>query len=88
MTDVVREHAIDERLVPDTPALGFLTEAREDGGVQSNRNQLARVITERRAADAPHRAKLSVRRLRHIREINLPRRLRTLTFLFGSLAAR
>jgi len=88
MTDVVREYAIDECLVPHAPAFRFLPEASEDGRIQPNRNQLTRLVTEQRTADAAHRPQLLAGGLRYVREINLSRCPRTQTFPGGSPAAR
>lgn len=87
MADIVREYSVDQRLVSDTSAFGFLAEARENARIQPDRDELTRVIAERRSAHAPHRAELVLGGLRQIREINLSWRPCTRTFLSGSLAA-
>lgn len=88
MTNVVREYSIDQGLVPDAPTLGFLSEAREDGRIQPDRDELTRAVTEGRTANTSHCTKLIVGRLWQIREINLSLGRHTRTFLSGSLAAR
>ena len=64
MTDVIREHSIDQRLVSDASTLGLLSETREDRRIQPDCNQLTRPVTERRTANSSHRAQLIVGRLR------------------------
>ena len=88
MTNVGREHSVDQGLISNAPTFRFLTEAREDGRIQPDRNKLTGTITKRRSADASHRTKLIARSLRKIGEINLSGCPRTRTFLSGSLAAR
>jgi hypothetical protein len=49
---VPSQHFIDKCLIPDTPSTGFLAKLIEDSGVDSNRNELARLVAKRRATDA------------------------------------
>ena len=58
LTDVPSQDFIDKRLISDAAPACFLAELIEDSGIDSNRNQLARFVAERRPADAPHRLQL------------------------------
>src|SRR5918996_3608251 len=69
--DVLGQHFVDERLVAHASAARFLAELIEHAGVDTNRDQLAWFVTERRSADAPHRLQLLGRRLGDFREVNL-----------------
>jgi hypothetical protein len=52
---------VDEGLIPDTPSTCFLTELIEYSRIDANRDQLARLVAEERATDAPHRLQLLCR---------------------------
>lgn len=74
LADVPGEHLVDERLIPDATPARRLAKLFEHGGVQTNRDQLARRIPDWRAPDAPHRPQLIGRGLWNVAEINLSRR--------------
>ena len=54
LANVPGQDVVDEGLISHTASACFLTELIEDAGVDTNRNQLARLVAKRRAADAPH----------------------------------
>jgi len=85
---VLSKRLVDERLVPDISAFGFLPESREDFRVQANGDEPTRPSAERRPPDAPHRTQLCIGRLWKVGEINLPARRHTPPFPFGSRASR
>lgn len=68
---VFRENLVDERLVPDAPALGFLPIDGENPGVEPDRNQPPGLVANRRPADSPERGQLLGRRRGDVRVINL-----------------
>ena len=51
---VASQNFVDEGLVPDAAATRFLAELFEHSRIDANRDQLARLVAERRPADAPH----------------------------------
>lgn len=69
-TDMASQHVIDQRLVPDAAATGFLPELLEHSGIDADRDELARFVAERRPPDASQGLQLLRRRLRDIREVN------------------
>ena len=84
---MVGEHFIDERQISQIAALRFLLKLVNDAWIETNRNQLARLVAERRTSDAAHCAELRARRFRNVREINRPGS-RTPRVLSGSPDAR
>jgi hypothetical protein len=58
LADVPRQHFVDEGLISDPAALRFLTKPREHGRVNTNGNQLARLVAQRRTSDAAHALQL------------------------------
>ena len=65
------EDFVDEGLIPDAAPACFLTELIEHSRIDSNRNDLARFVAERRPTDAPHGLQLVRRRIGNLREVNL-----------------
>jgi hypothetical protein len=61
LANVPSQNVVDEGLVPHTAPACFLAELIEDSGVDTNRNELARLVAKRRAADAPHGLQLRPR---------------------------
>jgi hypothetical protein len=55
---VPSEDFVNKGLISDAAPACFLAELFEDAGVDSDRDQLARLVAERRPADAPHRLQL------------------------------
>jgi hypothetical protein len=51
---VASQNFVDEGLVPDAAATCFLAELIEHSRIDSNRDQQARFVAERRPTDAPH----------------------------------
>jgi len=86
LSNVLREHLVDERLVPDAPAACLLAELLEYTGVDANGDQLPGLVAERGTTNAAHCAELLGRRLRDVAEINPARR--TPCARAGSRAAR
>ena len=74
VANVFREHFVDRRLVPDVSPARFLTEQREHAWIQSDRDQSARFVPDRRPSHSTQRLQLVARRLRSIRVVNLSRR--------------
>jgi hypothetical protein len=74
LADVLRQHFIDQRLVPDASTACFLSELIEDARIDTDRDQLPRLVADRGPTDAPHRPQLLGRRIGQIRKINLSRR--------------
>ena len=74
---VLSEDPINQRLVPNVVTLGFCSEALQDVGIETDRNQLTCGVANRGTADSSHRAKLFGGRLRNIREVSLSRDSRT-----------
>jgi hypothetical protein len=58
LMSVSSEDFVNKRLVSDAAPACFLAELFEDSGIDSDRDQLARLIAEGRPADAPHRLQL------------------------------
>ncbi len=85
---VLSEDAINQGLVPHVVALGFCSEALQDVGIETDRNQLTCGVANWGTADSSHRAKLFVGCLRNIREVNLSRDSRTSFVLCDWLVAR
>ena len=50
LTSVPRQDFIDKGLIPDATATCFFTELIEHSGIDSNRDQLATLVAERRPA--------------------------------------
>lgn len=61
LTNVTSQHFIDKRLIPDAPPPRFLAELIEHTCIDADRDQLTRLIAERRAPDAPHGLQLRCR---------------------------
>ena len=57
-TGVPSQDFINKGLIPDAASTCFLAELIEHARIDSNRDQLARFVAERRATDAPHRLQL------------------------------
>jgi hypothetical protein len=60
------EHFIDERLVSQIAALGFLPKLGDHSRIEPNRYELTRLFADRRTSDASHRAELRSRSLWNI----------------------
>jgi hypothetical protein len=58
LTSVPSEDFVNKGLVSDAAPACFLAELFEDSGIDSDRDQLARLVAERRPANAPHRLQL------------------------------
>ena len=82
---VLRQDLVDEGLVADAPAAGFLPKLLEHTSVDANRDELPRRLPERRAAHPAHRAQRRGR-LWNVGEVN--RALGTPRVRAGSHAAR
>jgi hypothetical protein len=54
LTGVPSQDFINKGLISDAAPTCFLAELIEHSGINSNRNQLARFIAERRTTDPPH----------------------------------
>ena len=77
LPDVASQDFIDEGLVPDAAAPRFLAKLDERAWIDTNRDQLPRVVSERRPTHTAHRLQLCRRRIGDIREVSLlPRRPR------------
>jgi hypothetical protein len=61
LADVPSQDFVNEGLIPDAAATCFPTELSEHSRIDSNRDQLPRFITKRRATDAAHRLQLLYR---------------------------
>jgi hypothetical protein len=84
---VFGQYFIDERLVAQIAALCFLPKRIDHSRIETDRNELTGLLTNKRASNPSHRAELFSRSLWNIREIN-PSCSRTPLFPSGSLAAR
>jgi len=51
---VPSEDFVDKGLISDAAPACFLAELFEDSGIDSDRDQLTRLLAERRPANAPH----------------------------------
>src|SRR5436309_3962478 len=71
LTSVPGEDFVDKGLVSDAAPACFLAELFEDSGVDSDRDQLARLVAERRAANTPHRLQLLPGRIGNVGKINV-----------------
>jgi hypothetical protein len=49
---VLRQHFVDQRLIPDFPTTGLFAKLLEHTSVDPNSNEPARFIAERRTANA------------------------------------
>jgi hypothetical protein len=58
LASVPSEDFVDKGLISDASPARFLAELLKDAGIDSDRDQLARLVAERRSADAPHRLQL------------------------------
>ena len=85
---MLREHAMNERLVANLEALRLGTEAVQYLRVQTDRDELPCLAAKWRPPDAAHRPQLPVRRFRDIREVNPRLSDRTPPAPCGSLAVR
>jgi hypothetical protein len=54
------KNAVDEGLVADVAAPGFLSQLSQHAGIQSDRDELTRPAAKRRTADASHSTELLV----------------------------
>ena len=54
LADVPGQHLVDEGLISDSASTCFLAELIEHFEIDSDRNQPARLVPNRRAPDAPH----------------------------------
>ena len=54
LADVPGQHLVDEGLISDSASTCFLAELIEHSEVDSDRNQPARLVPNRRAPDRPH----------------------------------
>jgi hypothetical protein len=61
LADVPSQDFVDEGLIPDAAPACFLAELIEYSRIDANRDQLARLVAERRPADAAHRLQLLCR---------------------------
>ena len=61
LADVPSQDFVDESLIPDAAPACFRAELIEYSRIDANRDQLARLVAERRPADAPHRLQLLCR---------------------------
>lgn len=73
LADVLGEHVVDERLIPDALAARGLPELLEHPCIDTDGDQLPRRIAEWRTPDPAHRPELIRGRLRNVGEVNLPR---------------
>src|SRR5262245_21145601 len=71
LSDVLCQYLIDESLVADPSSSGFLPKLLEHIRIDTNRNELTRLVTQWRSANPTHRPQLLGRRVRNIREVNL-----------------
>jgi hypothetical protein len=69
--DVLCQYLIDEGLVTDPASTGFLPELLEHARIDTNRNELTRLVTQWRSANPAHCRQLLGRGVRNIREVNL-----------------
>lgn len=74
LTDVFREHLVDQHLVTDPSAACFLAEGIEQVWIGADRDQSARCVTERRSPHPSHRPELCGRRVGNVRVVNPSRR--------------
>ena len=74
LANVFREHLVDQSLVADVSAARFLAERLEDGRIDADRDQSARLLAKRRPPDPSHRLELFDRRLGNVRVVNPARR--------------
>ena len=58
LTSVPRKDFVHKGLISDAAPACFLAELFEDSGIDSDRDQLARLVAERGPANAPHRLQL------------------------------
>jgi hypothetical protein len=58
LANMLGEDGVDERLVADATPPSLLAKTLEDRRIEADRNELARFLPERWAADAPHRPEL------------------------------
>src|SRR5712691_5176249 len=68
---VLRQHLIDQRLVPDAATARFLAELIEHTRIDTDRDQLTRFGAERRPTHPPHGLQLLGRRIGNIRKVDL-----------------
>ena len=54
LADVPSQDFVDKGLISDAPTMRFLSELFEHSRIDANRDQLARLVAERRPADPPH----------------------------------
>jgi hypothetical protein len=86
LPDVLGEHVVDERLIPNAPSTCGLSKLLQYASVEPNRNQLARRIPNRWTTHPAHGPELIRGRLRDVAEVNRLRR--TPPVPGGSPAAR
>ena len=61
LTGVPSQDFVNKGLIPDAAPACFLAELIEYSRIDANRDQLTRLVAERRPADAPHRLQLLCR---------------------------
>lgn len=88
LLNVLREDAMNQRLVAQIAAPGFHSKAFEHFGVEANGNEPPGLCPKWGAPDAPHRAELCRRRLWNVRHVNLSWGHRTPHALCGSHGGR
>ena len=54
LPEMLRQHFIDQRLIPDLPASGFLPKLVEHAGIDANGNEPTRFVAEWRPTNPPH----------------------------------
>lgn len=74
LADVLGEHVVDERLVPDALSARGLPELLEHAGVHADRDQLAWGVPDGGPTHPAHRPELNGRCLRDVTEVNRARR--------------
>lgn len=60
LAHIFRQNTIDEGLVAHVATRGFLSQLAQYLRIESDRDELARAIAQRRTTDTSHRAKLLV----------------------------
>src|SRR2546425_10692101 len=68
---VLSQHFVDQRLVSDAATARFLAELIEHARIDTDRDQLARFVAERRPTHPPHGLQLLGRRIGNGREVDL-----------------
>jgi hypothetical protein len=76
LLDVLGEDFVDKGLIPNTASTSLSSELLQYDWIEPDRDQVAWFVSHWRTADATHRFQLLWRRIRDLREINLPRSTR------------